>query len=55
MAQASGMSYLAASAIHTYDTDHRLITTRNTDTQEWPGSGTGTQRASWYTYDDLGP
>lgn len=27
--------YLAASAIHTYDTADRLITTKNTDTQNW--------------------
>lgn len=46
-----GTSLLTADAFHDYDSAHRLITTRNADSQNWSSAS---QKTSWYTYDDLG-
>lgn len=48
---AGASSYLAAGMTHTYDTANRLITTLNTDSQNFASPSVKT---SWYTYDDLG-
>ena len=46
--------YLKASRTYNYDTANRLITSRQTDVQDWPDPCPPSTVTSWYTYDDLG-
>ncbi|MCK6486629.1 MAG: hypothetical protein L6R00_21170 [Phycisphaerae bacterium] len=49
--QTGGMGHLDADRVYGYDTLHRLITAKLTDTQDWDAA---VQQTTWYQYDDLG-